>query len=259
MSYYRREIRFGFADRLTPAVKTLLIANTVVFVLQRLFDPYIGPSMLGPGPFALSAPLVLPWSFQVWRLGTYMFLHADFWHLFWNMFGLYMFGCAIEQQWGSRSFFRYYFLCGFGSALFALIPYGPIYGASIIGASGAIYGVLLAFAVMYPRQQILIWFVLPLEARYLVLIYGLISFVSAMSGAQGVAHIVHLGGLLTGFVLLRWVGVARSRRSAAGQQEFLGSVRNAYRRWRMKRLRKKFEAYYEKRSGDDGPGPGIVH
>lgn len=247
MSYYRREIRFGFADRLTPAVKTLLIANAVVFVLQLLFEPYITRL------FALNATQVLPWNFQIWRLGTYMFLHADFWHLFWNMFGLFMFGCAIEQQWGSRSFYRYYFLCGLGSALFALVPYDPIWGANIVGASGALYGILLAFAVMFPRQQILVYFVLPLEARYLVLIFAGISFVSALYGAQGVAHVVHLGGLVTGYVLLRWVGVARSRRPV-GQQEVMGSVKDAYRRWRLKRLRKKFEQYYEKRSRGDGPG-----
>jgi membrane associated rhomboid family serine protease len=252
VSHYRTEIRFGFAERLTPAVKTLLIINGVLFVLQQLFDPYVVRL------FSLSAPLVLPWHFQVWRLGTYMFLHADFWHLFWNMFALFIFGCAIEEVWGSRSFFRYYTLCGLGSALFALIPWDPIWGYPIIGASGAIYGILAAFAVMFPRRQILLFFVLPIEARYLVLFYGLISFASAVSGAQGVAHIVHLGGLVTGFALLRWAGVARPRRAAAGQREFLGSVKNAYRRWRMKRLRKKFESYYEKRSGGDGPGP-IIH
>ena len=137
MSYYRREIRFGFGDRLTPAVRNLLIANGVIFVLQQLFDPYV------TRVFALSAPLVLPWNFQVWRLFTYMFLHADFWHLFWNMFALFMFGCSIEQEWGNRSFYRYYFLCGLGSALFALVPFDPIWGLPIIGASGAIYGILV--------------------------------------------------------------------------------------------------------------------
>lgn len=246
MSNYRREIRFGFADRLTPAVKYLLIANGVAFVLEKIFAPYVDYWL------TLQVTAVLPWSFQVWRVFTYMFLHADFWHLFWNMFALYMFGCAIEQQWGSRSFYRYYFLCGLGGALFAFIPYGPIWGATILGASGAIYGILLAFAVMFPRQQILVFLVIPIEARFLVAIFGVISFVSAVTGAQGVAHAVHLGGLVTGFVLLRWAGIARSRR-AVGDREVLGSVRDAYRKWRMKRLRKKFESYYEKRSRDDEP------
>ena len=247
MSYYRREIRFGFGDRLTTAVRNLLIANGVIFVLQQLFDPYVTRL------FALSAPLVLPWNFQVWRLFTYMLLHANFGHLFWNMFALFMFGCSIEQEWGSRSFYRYYFLCGLGSALFALLPFDPIWGVPIIGASGAIYGILVAFAVLFPHRQILVFFVFPLQARYLVLIFGLISFASAFGGPQGIAHVVHLGGLITGFVLLRWAGLAHPRRRAVGQREFMGSMRNAYRRWRMKRLRKKFESYYEKRSGGDGP------
>jgi len=250
VSYYRREIRFGFGDRLTPAVRNLLIANGVIYVFQQLFDPYI------TRVFALSAPLVLPWNFQVWRLGTYMFLHGDFWHLFWNMFALFMFGCSIEQEWGSRSFYRYYFLCGLGSALFALLPFDPIWGLPIIGASGAIYGILVAFAMLFPYRQILVFFVFPLQARYLVLIFGLMSFVSAFWGPQGIAHVVHLGGLVTGFVLLRWAGLAHPRR-AVGQREFMGSMRDAYRRWRMKRLRKKFEDYYEKRSG--GNDPDVFH
>lgn len=250
MSNYRTEIRFGFADRLTPAVKVLLIANAVVFVFQALFDPYVYRW------FTLSAPLVLPWNFQLWRVFSYMFLHGDFWHLFWNMFGLFMFGCAIEQEWGSRSFYRYYFLCGLGGALFAFIPYGPIYGATILGASGAIYGILLAFAVMYPRQPILVFFVLPVEARWLVLFYGIIAFTSAFSGAQGVAHAVHLGGLVTGYVLLRWVGIAK-RRTVAGGGDPVGSMRERYHRWVMKRRRKKFEQYYEKRS--KGNDPNTIH
>ena len=107
--------------------------------------------------------------------------------------------------------------------------------------------------MLFPYRQILLFFVFPLQARYLVIIFGLLSFASAFWGAQGVAHIVHLGGLATGFVLLRWVGLARPRR-AVGQREVMGSMRDGYRRWRMKRLRKKFESYYEKRSGGDGPG-----
>ena len=236
---------------MTPAVKTLIIANVVVYVLQ-----YIDLVKDFTEWFTLVPSLVLPWNFQIWRVASYMFLHAGFGHLFWNMFGLFVFGCAIERTWGSRSFYRYYFLCGLGGAAFAFLSY-PLWNASILGASGALYGVLIAFGYLFPRQQVLLFFAIPMEARFFVAMFGIMAFASSVTGQQGVAHIVHLGGFATGYLLLRWVGVAgRGRRRSLGglRAELGGSWRDAYRRWRMKRLRKKFEDYYEKRSGgDDGP------
>lgn len=250
MSYpYRQEIRYSFGGPLTPGVRTILIANAVVFVLQNLikgFDSW----------FSLSPTLVLPWNFQLWRVVTYMFLHGGTLHLLFNMLGLFMFGCSIEREWGTRLFYRYYFLCGLGAALFAFIPYGPFYSIPIIGASGAIYGILLAYGMLFPRSQIWIMMAFPVEARHLVLALGVIAFVSSLTGGGGVAHIVHLGGLLTGFALLKFTGFARRR--ARGTGEPRGSLRDVYRRWRMKRLRKKFESYYEKRTGR-GNDPNMVH
>ena len=251
MSYYRRDLSSMFGGPLTPAVKTLIIANVVVYVLQ-----YIDLVKDFTEWFTLVPSLVLPWNFQIWRVASYMFLHAGFGHLFWNMFGLFVFGCAIERTWGSRSFYRYYFLCGLGGAAFAFLSY-PLWNASILGASGALYGVLIAFGYLFPRQQVLLFFAIPMEARFFVAMFGIMAFASSVTGQQGVAHIVHLGGFATGYLLLRWVGVAgRGRRRSLGglRAELGGSWRDAYRRWRMKRLRKKFEDYYEKRSGgDDGP------
>lgn len=239
----------SFGGPLTPAVKNLIIANMVVLVLQLLFRPFTGW-------FVLEAPKVLPWGFQVWRMLTYMFLHGGLGHLFWNMLLLFMFGCTIERAWGTRSFYRYYFLCGLGGALFALVPIGPIWSAQILGASGAVYGILLAYGVLYPYREILVLLMFPVQARYLVILLGFAAFVSSISGSEGVAHVVHLGGFVTGYILLRWVGIARgpSRAASAG---FGGSVREAYRKWRMRRLRKKFESYYDKRSR--GGPPGAVH
>ena len=245
-----------FGGPLTPAVKNLIIANVVVYVLQVLWKPFTEW-------FTLVPSLVLPWNFEIWRVATYMFLHdpAGLSHLFFNMFGLFVFGCAIERTWGSRSFYRYYFLCGLGGAAFAFLSY-PFWNANIpiLGASGALYGVLIAFGYLFPRQQVLLFFAIPMEARFFVAMFGIIAFWSSVTGQQGVAHIVHLGGFATGYLLLRWVGVAgRGRRRSLGglRAELGGSWRDAYRRWRMKRLRKKFEDYYDKRSGgDDGP---MVH
>jgi len=249
MAYPGRGMSFSFGGPLTPAVRNLIIANMVGLVLQLLIPPFTGW-------FVLEAPKVLPWHFQVWRMFTYMFLHGGLGHLFWNMLMLFMFGCTIERTWGTRSFYRYYILCGLGGALFALLPFGPFWSAHILGASGAVYGILLAYGVLFPHNEILVLLMFPVQARYLVLLLGFAAFVSSISGAEGVAHIVHLGGFVTGYVLLRWVGIARRRTSLSGGG-IGGPVREAYRKWRMKRLRKKFESYYDKRSG--GGPPGAVH
>ncbi|HXV64595.1 MAG TPA: rhomboid family intramembrane serine protease [Vicinamibacteria bacterium] len=246
-AFQRGQVRFG--GPLTPGVKIIIIANMVAFLLQVIIRPFTEW-------FTLQPPLVLPWNFQIWRVGTYMFLHFGVWHLFWNMLSLFLFGGAIESTWGTRSFYRYYFLCGLGGALFAFIPIGPFYNVSIAGASGAVYGILLAYGILFPNNRIYVLLTFPVEAKYLVAFVGFISLVSALSGQEGIAHTVHLGGFLTGYILLRWAGLAR-RTSSFARADFLGSVREAYRRWRMRRLRRKFEAYYEKRAGRDDQD--IIH
>lgn len=250
--YYRRDISYSFGGPLTPGVKAIIIANLVAFLLQTIIPRFTQLFVLAPS-------LVLPWDLQLWRVGTYMFLHGGVMHLLFNMLALFIFGCSIERTWGTRSFYRYYFLCGLGGALFAFIPYGPFYQSAILGASGAIYGILLAYGMLFPNREILIFLTFPVQARYLVAIWGFIAFVGSISGAEGVAHIVHLGGFVTGYGLLRWAGLARGRRrSMAAHGGVTDSVRESYRRWRMKRLRKKFEDYYEKRTGG-GNDPNIVH
>ena len=250
MAYpYRREMSISFGGPLTPGVKSVIIANGVAFLLQVLIRPLASW-------FWLSPPAVLPPGFQIWRVGTYMFLHGDVLHLLFNMLALFVFGCAVERTWGTKLFVRYYILCGLGAALLAFIPYGPFYSVPILGASGAIYGILLAYGVLFPHNQIWILMTFPVEARYVVIVWGFIAFVGSLVGADGVAHIVHLGGLLTGLALIRWTGFLRS--SSQGTGEMMGSLRDFYRRWRMRRLRKKFEAYYEKRSGG-GNDPNMVH
>ncbi len=246
MSTYPRDFRFSFGGPITPAVKTLILLNMIALVLQLLIPSFTDS-------LSLQALKVLPWHFQIWRLFTYMFLHSGLGHLFWNMLLLFMFGCTIERVWGSSSFYRYFFLCGLGGALFSLIPFGPFWSVQIIGASGALYGILLAFGMMFPNREILVFLMFPVPARYLVSILGFAAFVSSISGAEGIAHIVHLGGFVSGFLLLRFIGVTRS--SIFSQQaSFRHSTRDFYRRWRMKRLRRKFDSYYDKHSDRDA-GP----
>ena len=181
-----------FGYQLTPWVKRLLIANTIVFVLTWV---------IGRG-------FVLDWfSFQPtkifirpWTPLTYMFLHGDFWHLFMNMLGLFFFGTHIESKWGSREFIRYYLVCGLGGvALSFLFLTNPT-----IGASAAVYGVLLAFAMTWPNAPIYVWGIFPVQAKWLVGFFVVVSFINAFGAAGGgVNHFAHLGGFAAGFLYLK--------------------------------------------------------
>ncbi|MEE9179743.1 MAG: rhomboid family intramembrane serine protease, partial [Vicinamibacteria bacterium] len=189
---------WSFGGPLTPAVKYLLIANVGAFVLQLLYPPLTNWFRLDPSQ-------VLG-SFYVWQLVTYMFLHGGLFHLLINMLILFMFGGEMERLWGTPFFVRYYLMCGVGGGVFALLA-----GTPVIGASGAIYGLLVAFAMYFPNRvvymNVFFIFFFPIQAKYFVIIMGLISFLSSLGGASGVSHLAHLGGLVVGYLYLRWGGV----------------------------------------------------
>jgi membrane associated rhomboid family serine protease len=142
-------------------------------------------------------------SFMPWQLVTYMFLHADLSHIFFNLFALWIFGQAIENLWGTKRFLMYYFLTGIGAAIIHMLVGG--YFTYTIGASGAVFGILLAFGMMFPNQYIILLFPpIPIKAKYFVGIYGAIELFSGLSRADsGVAHFAHLGGLIVGFILIK--------------------------------------------------------
>ena len=193
--YYRNyEITFG--SSLTPAVRNLIIANLAVYVLQVI-------RIIPLDFFGLVPAYVVQRGF-IWQLGTYMFLHGGFFHIFFNMFVLWMFGTEIERHWGRREFYKYYFITGIGAALFNIV-FEPSSLIPIVGASGAIYGILLAFGLMFPNRPLLLFpFFIPIKAKYFVLIFGTFAFFSAFSSANdGVAHFAHLGGMVVGFLYLR--------------------------------------------------------
>ena len=139
--------------------------------------------------------------FMPWQLVTYMFLHADLSHIFFNMIALWIFGQSLEQLWGTKRFVIYYFLTGMGAGLVHLI----ISGGLAIGASGAVFGILLGFGMMFPNRYIILLFPpIPIKAKYFVGIYGMIELYSGVTRADsGVAHFAHLGGLLVGFILIK--------------------------------------------------------
>lgn len=184
-----------------PAVKHLLIINVLAFV--ALNTPIIGQPLFQYGALW---PIGSGY-FDVWQLVTYMFLHAGFGHIFFNLFALWMFGQSIENFWGTRRFTIYYFLTGIGAALLHMLIGGG--GAPTLGASGAVYGILLAFGMMFPERPIMLLFPpIPIKAKYFVAIFGVIELVSGISRTNsGVAHFAHLGGMLVGFILIKYWGL----------------------------------------------------
>src|SRR5881296_2153509 len=158
MSYYRTQYspKIGLGGRITPGVKALLIANVAVFVLQVLVGQF-GRSGEVETIFGLRPQMVLEDKY-LWQLVTYMFLHSTGWlsHLLLNMLMLWMFGTEVERVWGTREFIKYYFICGIGAGLVTCLVF---YASTTIGASGAIFGVMLAYGLLFPNRQILFWFI----------------------------------------------------------------------------------------------------
>jgi membrane associated rhomboid family serine protease len=188
---YRERLPFAF--QLTPWVQRLLIANAAVFFVTFLVGTDFMVDWFGFWPTRL---LTRPWG-----IVTYMFVHGGFWHLFWNMVALFFFGPPLEAKWGSREFLKFYAWCAAGGALLSLV-FAP---NPIVGASAAVYGIMLAFAMNWPDSPIYIWGILPVKAKWFVgFLFG-VSFISAAGGGPGggIAHAAHLGGLITAFLYLK--------------------------------------------------------
>jgi membrane associated rhomboid family serine protease len=194
-----------------PGTTLLILANVAVFFLEQLSPGLIGPFALWP----LGAAREVGASFAPWQLVTYAFLHGGLMHLAFNMFALYMFGGAIEQVFGTRRYLTYYFVCAVSAALtqlvFAFVT-GGVY--PVVGASGAVFGLLLAYAMYFPNNRVMLIFPpIPMRARTFVLVYAALELFLGVSGTQeGVAHFAHLGGMIGGFILLRFWGGRRLRR-----------------------------------------------
>jgi membrane associated rhomboid family serine protease len=187
-----------------PVTTALLVANVAVFLLQSAIPGIIGPLALWPLHASQSAIGV---GFAPWQLLTYAFLHGGIVHLAFNMFALYMFGGPLEHVFGTRRFLLYYFACVVAAAIAQLMVStmsGEIYPT--VGASGGVFGLLLAFAIYFPNTRIMLLFPpIPMPARVFVVLYAAIELVLGVTGTQeGVAHFAHLGGMVGGYLLLRW-------------------------------------------------------
>ena len=226
---YGRGPQIGFGPPVFPyVVKAIIVANCAVYLLQAL------------GPGWITAWLALTpqavWSGAVWQVATYMWLHApdSVLHLLFNMFGLWMFGSQVASAWGTRRFLQYYLVCGVGAGvliaawpgLLALLGMDTMsYRLPTLGASASVYGVLLAFSLLWPDRTIMLMFPpIPLKAIWFI---PFLFFMEVVSGPSNVSHVGHLGGVLVGYLALRRMGV--------GSNLGLGQLRWRLKRWRMRR------------------------
>lgn len=193
-------------------IHCLLISNVVIFLLQSQFGGHLQYWFalwpLGENPVRVSGGYFMV-SFWPWQVISYGFLHGSFTHLFFNMYALWMFGSQLESLWGSRAFAVYYLVCVIGAAIVQLTVLeieNVNVGIATIGASGGVFGVLLAYGMMFPNRMIMLLIPpIPMKAKYLVMIFGALELVFGVSGAQsGVAHFAHLGGMLFGFLLIQY-------------------------------------------------------
>ena len=233
MSRYGRPTAVSYSfgpGPMTFAVKVIIWANIAMFLLTRVVGGVTEYFGLIP-----QAVIERGW---IWQLATYMFLHADLFHILFNMLGVWMFGVELERRWGTQFFAKYYAITGVGAGLSAVaasfIPindFAVTYSYATIGASGALYGLLMAFAIYYPDRPILLWFVFPIPAKYFVMILGAIAFISSPGG--GVSNTAHLGGLLFGYIYLK----------GRGGGGLAAEIKYRYLKWKMNRLRRKFDVY----------------
>ncbi len=196
MSNYDDEYRPGGFSLMPPAIKTLILINVAFFLLQ-IVSP-LGGIVTGYGALW---PLGSG-NFEIWQPISYMFLHGGFMHIFFNMFALWMFGAEIENYWGTRQFTIYYFVCGVGAAIINMIA---TFGDNIptVGASGAVFGILLAFGMMFPNRYIFLYFLFPIKAKYFIAGFAAIEFFSTFNINSNVAHFAHLGGMVIGFIYIK--------------------------------------------------------
>lgn len=220
MSYYSYENRGGFMSRVPVAVKNIIIINILVMIMTYLNETLMVEK------FALFYP-TSPF-FHWWQPVTHMFMHGGFWHILFNMYTLYLFGSTLERVWGPKKFLIFYFVTGIGAAAIhtgvewiqmqswitqaaegsqsALVSIHQLKMTPTLGASGAIYGVLMGYALLYPDSMLVLFFPpIPIKAKWMVLIFAAIELVTGVTGTGGgIAHFAHLGGLIFGFILIRF-------------------------------------------------------
>ena len=242
-SPYVSSFSFG-PGPLSTTLKALIGANVVMFVAQALFPVLtevfgLHPAWVIPALSTRAAEH----AFWLWQPATYMFLHGGVFHILFNMLALWMFGAELERIWGTRYFLKFYFVTGIGAGVvtvvLSLLPFGgQLQYVNIIGASGAIYGLLLAFAMYFPDRPILL-VVFPVPAKIAVTILGAIALFSSLSDSGGVANATHLSGLVVAYFFLK-----------GARLHPLAEVKYRYLKWKINHVRKKFDVYSGGRAND---------
>jgi membrane associated rhomboid family serine protease len=236
---------FFFGGPVTRTVKILISVNIAVYLLQvvfHLFGSHFLDLYFGLVPIRVTQDLML------WQLVTYMFLHGGVVHIFFNMLTLFMFGNELERYWGTHRFLSYYFVTGIGAGVCSWLVAMNTW-TIVIGASGAIYGLLLAYGVTYPNRIVYLNFLVPVKVKWMVIIMGAFAFLSSITGSEpGIASIAHLGGMIVGYLILKG--------SAWG-----GRYRLFNEQRRREQLKRQFEVYYgdvrRKIEHDKKKGPTI--
>jgi len=214
-NYYRP---FGGYSVFPKVIKNLLIINAAVFILQMIGERIVVSSGFTLSELIMKYFSLIPvngivagtmggepivWHFYPWQLITYQFMHGGFYHIFFNMLVLWMFGMEIENIWGAKKFLTFYLICGVAAGLSQLFI-APLFStpAPTIGASGAIFGVMIAFALMFPDRYIFLWFLLPIKAKYLIGFLFVLEIFWIGNAGSDVAHLAHLGGAVAGFIYI---------------------------------------------------------
>ena len=245
---YRSRSSF-FSNSFPSGVKWLIAVNVAIYLIY-----FFAYRMGGDGifmPFKLIPAMTVRGA--VWQPVTYLFLHdpQGVMHILLNMLVLWMFGAPVEETWGTRRFMQYYFLCGVGAGICVVVVnllMGNAYQPTI-GASGAIYGLLLAYGMLFPNQEVLFMFLFPMKAKYMVAIFGAIAFLGSFQGGGTVSNLAHLGGMIFGFVYIRSQFTRRASVPSSGGF----NVARWWKDYKWRRARKKFQVYMKNHESDRGP------
>ncbi len=243
------QVAYSFFPPLTRMVKILVLITAGVFALTNILGSLPSATLQHylqeiPVKYLSLRPYMVLHRFYLWEPLTYLFLHGGFFHIFFNLFALWMFGSDLERTWGANKFARYYFLTGVGAGVLDVLL-RPSSIAGVIGCSGAIYGILLAYGVLFPERPVYLWMIIPIKAKWFVVFMGGIEFLAELSGsAPGVSHLAHLGGMLIGFLYLRGRGLTYR-------------AELHYHEWRRAKLRRQFESYMRRQEKKDDPGRWI--
>jgi membrane associated rhomboid family serine protease len=229
--------RYTPSNRFPLGLKWLLIVNISLFVVSFFLSTAGYPGFFSR--FYL-IPVEVIRNLAVWQVITYMFFHEGITHILWNMLTLWMFGAELERLWGTQRFLKYYFACGIGAGICVLLvtlAFGQT-GAYTFGSSGAIYGILMAYAILFPDRMILFGFLIPIKVKYFVMIMGAVVFMNSfVTSGSGVSQVACLGGFLVGFLMLRGTWLWRTV-----QRPALQSMKD----YKLRRARKRFEVYLRK-------------